>query len=116
MDTWQYEAPFLPPGATLPIVTPRYAVDGPLIFLIPGTLPMRRRSPGEHRGQRRTVTGITVSGPRVLPLPSTLRQRCTLATLSLRSAAEHCLELQWDNGSAGESCDLRPTLPLVFRW
>jgi hypothetical protein len=109
IDTWKYDAPFLPPGLHLPIVTPRDTPVQPLLFLIPADWPVRTLSATQHRGRRRTVTGIRIQGPQVASdlLPAD-------PVLELRTAAEHHLDVQWDHGIAGESWDFRPALPLTI--
>ena len=116
INTWPYEAAFLPPGKNIPIVTAPNAGHEPLIFLIPATLPIRQRPPDAHRGKHRRLTRVTVSGPRVSALSADVRILCDPEVLAIRQAPEHQLELDWDGASAGESHDFRPTLPLVLRW
>ena len=113
--TWRYHAPFLPPDLFLPIVTPKHAKEQPLAFLIPAVSPIRLDAASEHRGARRRVTGVMLSGPQV---DEQLLQsnRPDLEVFALRQAAEPLLELDWDQRRAGESWDFRPLLPLVIRW
>ena len=114
--TWHYDAPFLPPGVGLPIVTPQCMPDEPLIFLIPRNLPIQRPPATEHRGKRRVITGVTLRGPRVSPSPFHRSESQDPEVFALTKGAEHLLELEWDNRAEGESWDFRPTLPLVIRW
>jgi hypothetical protein len=116
INTWPYEAAFLPPGMNIPIVTAPNAEHEPLIFLIPATLPIRLRAPRAHRGKHRRLTRVTVSGPRVSALSADVRILCDTGQLEIRQAPEHQLELDWDGASSGESKDFRPTLPLLLRW
>lgn len=121
IDTWAYRAPYLPPGASIPIVTPRGAYQEPLVFFIPGsqapaTLPEERRPPLEHRGRRRRLMGVTVYGPMASRRSPGLDALCDLGAFALRPAAEHHLELEWDGATCGERQDFRPAVPLVLRW
>ena len=116
IKTWPYEAAFLPPGKSIPIVTAPNAADEPLVFLIPATLPGRLRSPQAHRGKHRRLTRVGVSGPRVSPLSADVRRLCDREVLAVGRAPEHRIELDWDSGGSGGSHDFRPTLPLVLRW
>jgi glyoxalase-like protein len=95
INTWPYEAAFLPPGKNIPIVTAANAGHEPLIFLIPATLPIRRRPPQAHRGKHRSLTRVTVSGPRVSALSADVRKLCDPEVLAIRQAPEHQLELDW---------------------
>ena len=120
IETWAYEAPFLPDGANIPIVTPRFLCQEPLLFLslvsqAPITLPSESRPPLEHRGQNRRLTGVIVHGPKPSRLSAGLRYFCGLNVLTLDRAEEAHLELVWDGGASGESCDFRPFVPLVVR-
>jgi len=116
INTWPYEAGFLPPGKSILIVTAPNAVHEPLIFLIPATLPIRQRSSQAHRGKHRRLTRVMVSGPRVSALSADMRILCDAEAIAIRQAPEHQLELDWDDAGSGESRDFRPTLPLVLRW
>jgi hypothetical protein len=116
IDTWPYEAAFLPSGKNIPIVTKPGAADEPLVFLIPATLPIRLRPSQPHRGQHRRVTRVAAFGPRVSALPEGVRRLCDHEVLTVGRAPEHKLELEWDAGGSGKSHDFRPTLPLVLRW
>jgi hypothetical protein len=116
INTWPYEAAFLPPGKNIPIVTAPNAVDEPLVFLIPATLPIRWRSPQAHRGKHRRLTRVAVLGPRVSALSADVSGLCDREVLAVGQAPEHRLELDWDGGGSGESHDFRPTVPLVLRW
>jgi Glyoxalase-like domain len=115
-NTWPYEAPFLPPGNKIPIVTAPNAAHEPLLFLILATLPIRLGSPDAHRGRHRRLTRVGVSRPRGSELPGDVRSLCARSVLQIWPASEHRLDLEWDSGGFGESHDFRPTLPLVLRW
>jgi glyoxalase-like protein len=114
VETWAYEAPFLPAGSKIPIVTPPFMPQEPLVFL--SMLPFEQRPPLEQRGARRTLTGVTVCGPQLSRLSRGLRALCELDVFRTRQAAEPLLELDWDGAHSNGFHDFRPTLPLVLRW
>jgi len=121
IETWPYDAPFLPEGTNIPIVTPQFMWREPLVFLsltsqAPVTLPSGRQPPLEHRGARRRLTRVTVCGPEAPRLSPGLSMLRELGVLELKPAAEHHLELEWDGATSGEFHDFRPTVPLVLRW
>jgi len=121
IETWPYDAPFLPEGTNIPIVTPQFMWREPLVFLsltsqAPVTLPSGRQPPLEHRGARRRLTRVTVCGPEAPRLSPGLSMLRELGVLGLKPAAEHHLELEWDGATSGEFHDFRPTVPLVLRW
>jgi hypothetical protein len=115
-EAWPYEAPFLAPGGHIPILTPRHAAQEPLVFLVPPTLPIRLGTPAEHRGARRRLTGVRMSGPHAPTVSPALRLRLAPRVLVLHQAAAHHLELEWDDAGAGEAHDFQPALPLTLRW
>ena len=82
----------------------------------PEALPPDRRPPLDHRGGHHRLTAVTVYVPEALEISVGLRELCGLGILSLKSAVEHHLELEWDGAKCGESHDFRPTLPLVLQW
>jgi hypothetical protein len=120
IETWPYDAPFLPEGTNIPIVTPQFMWREPLIFLFvpraPVTSPSGRQPPSEHRGKRRRLTRVTVCGPETPRLSPGLSMLRDLDVLGLKPAAEHHLELDWDGATSGEFHDFRPIVPLVLRW
>lgn len=121
VETWPYEAPFLPAGANIPIVTPRFRWQEPLTFIslvsqAPESLPPERRPPLDHGGRHHRLTAVMVCVPEALEISVGLRTLCNLGIISLKSAGEHHLELEWDGAKCGESHDFRPTLPLVLHW
>ena len=121
VETWPYLAPFLPGGANLPIVTPRFQWREPLTFIsltsqAPATLPPERRPPLDHRGGHHRLTAVTIYKPEGQEISVGLKDLCKLGALALKSAAEHHIELELDDARRSESHDFRPTLPLVLRW
>ena len=121
IETWPYQAPFLPAGADIPIVTPQFRSQEPLVFLslvsqAPVTLPPESRPPLEHCGRSRRLTGVTVYGPEPSELSSGLRYFCGQNVLEVEASSQTHLELVWDGGASGESSDFRPSVPLVVRW
>ena len=121
VETWPYAAPYLPPGAHIPIITPRHAWREPLIFLstvsqAPSSLPPERRPPLEQRGHRRRITATRLTQPHIADHSAGLRTLCEAGLLTIDEAPEPHAEMEWDGGLAGESHDFRPILPLTIRW
>lgn len=121
LETWPYEAPFLPAGAHIPIVTPRCVFGEPVVFLsmvsqAPAALSPARRPPLDHLGRRRSLTRVAVSGPQPSRLSPGVSLLCEMNAIKLKPAAEHVLELEWDDAASGQVRDFRPTLPMVLRW
>jgi len=121
VESWSYQAPFLPVGADIPVVTPQFSCREPLLFLslvsqAPVTLPLESRPPLEHCGQNRTLTNVTVYGPEETPRSPGLDYFCQQKLLTLKPADEPHLELVWDREVSGKRWDFRLTVPLVVRY
>ena len=121
VETWPYRAPFLPAGASIPIVTPAYASQEPLVFLslvaqAPAEWPVDSRPSLELRGGRHTLTGIKVSRSRETPPSKQFLWFCEQGLIRVAAGNEDHAELEWDNGQTGGGHDFRPDLPLSFRW
>jgi hypothetical protein len=121
VETWLYEAPFLPAGVNIPIMTPPFRWLEPLTFIslvsqAPIALPPERQPNLNHRGGHHQLTAVTVYSPDRLEFSAALKKLCSLGSLACKPAAEHYIELEWDSARCGQSQNFRPTLPLVLRW
>ena len=116
VETWPYEAPFLPSGLAIPIVTPPHMPSQPLIVLITPSLPIRLRTPTAHRGKPRRLTRVRVCGPGLATLSGRVGALVSSSALQLTDGVSHGLDLEWDDGVAGESFAVGPTVPLTLRW
>ena len=121
VDTWAYEAPFLPIGASIPVVTPRFRWHEPMTFIslmsqAPITLPVEQKLLLDHRGGHHQITSVSICSPKAAEISAGLAQLCDLGVMELKPSAEHCMNLEWDGAACGESYDFRPALPLVLRW
>jgi hypothetical protein len=95
VETWPYNPPFLPAGAYIPVVTPRYRWQEPLTFIsllsqAPATLPPERQPPLDHRGGHHRVTAVTVYSPEI-EVSVGLRELRGFGFLTLKPAGEHHL-------------------------
>ena len=121
IDTWPYEAPFLPKGASIPIVTPRFAAREPLVLisvvsLAPAMRLPSRRPPLLHRGKQRKVTGVKINQPLNPPLSDGIATLVKESMFVIEEATEPWLELVWDGGTVGKVHDFHPDLPMLIRW
>jgi hypothetical protein len=111
----EYAAPFLPPGATIPILTPRSAAVEPLVFLVrpsagpPSQYPAERKVPLQHRGERRRLAEV------VIDLPSSDLSR-EFGGLTMRTGRSYGMTLRFESNASREAVDFRPELPLSFEW
>jgi hypothetical protein len=121
VDTWAYDAPFLPVGATIPVVTPRFRWREPMTFISPMSqapieMPVEQKLVLTHRGMHHRMTSVLIHSPEATEISAGLAELCGRGIIELKPAAEHCIDLEWDGAECGESYDFRPTLPLVLRW
>jgi hypothetical protein len=123
-STWGYEAPYLPPGMTLPVVTPPDRFDEPLIFVLRRPkagktgwgAPPPTTSPA-HRGARRAVTRLAVQrAPGAPPLSAGVRWLADQGLFALGSGAAPLLEVEWDGGREGGAHRFSDAAPLLLRW
>jgi hypothetical protein len=75
------------------------------------TPPARRRV---HATGVQALTRVTLAGPATAP-SAPLTAVVAARLVERVAAAEHAL-LGFDGEAAGRELDLRPTLPLIFRW
>lgn len=120
IETWDYAAPYLPPGTAIAIVTPRRSPAQPLVFLLPDSIspervPSHRRPPLEQRGSRRRLTGVTLRLPAAATLTAATRETCTRHGVEIAGAEAPHLELEWDHGGEGSRADFS-NLPFSIRW
>lgn len=121
VETWDYEAPFLPKGSSIPIVTPRNSPSVPLIFLSlgsmpPAILPFHRRPALEQRGSRRRLTAVRIGISEPASLSSASRDICARCGVEIAVAPGPHVELEWNHGSGGSQADFTSALPLSIRW
>jgi hypothetical protein len=69
----------------------------------------------EHPIGIREITGLTVTT--IAPLSSSVSQSVVQSgVLSTRTGSEHLLEIYFDGARRKETLDLRPHLPIIFRF
>lgn len=114
---WEYDAPFLPPGTTIPILSPRSAAVEPLLFVLrpsagpPSDYPAERSAPLQHRGERRRLAEV------VIDLPSSNLSGVFSGLIQIRTGRRCGMTLRFEaNASREEEVDFRPELPLSFEW
>ena len=122
LETWDYEAPFLPADTTIPVVTDRYSPRAPFVFILPwGVAPAdypkeRAASPLEHAGRRHKVTSVTVHVPCSVELSSGLQKLNDIGVVKFVHGEKYFLELELNMGKNGKGKDFRPGMPLWMRW
>ena len=75
-----------------------------------------RRQPIEHPWGVRELTRVRWMRPSQSPPSAALRAVVDAGLLGVGEGEAHVLELGFDDAIRGRHVDLRPSLPLVFRW
>ena len=81
----------------------------------PADAPPESRQVLVHPTGFREVTRVRIAGPRCEEEAVTLAM-ANMGVIAVETAAEHLLELQFDDGRQWNQADMRPGLPLVLRW
>jgi Glyoxalase-like domain len=115
VPTWFYHAPFLPDGASIPIITPPNSIQEPLIFLSPVVKAPFDRSSTEHRGSKRTVTQVKITTPSAQNISPGVKWFCEKNLIYITEGVEYHLELEWDSGKEKKILDFKPKLPMSIR-
>jgi hypothetical protein len=114
--TWTYAPRYLPPGRGIEVACDA-PIDGPAFFFLPFVTSSRGRSParvGAYTAS--TVTHVGVGVPGAFPESDALRWARGMGLLSFTRSDAFEVTLALDNAQTGRRADVRPDLPLVFRW
>lgn len=119
-STWEYAAPFLPPGTAIQIVTPRDSDTEPLVFLSPASMapldyPPERKVPLKQKGESRRLQKVHIQTPTGRFSPETGKVIAT-GLLTIERGKDYHMQLEFDPGLNCENLDFRPYLPLSIRW
>lgn len=122
--TWSIRTEWMPPGATLEIITPKADVLAPAISVVPRIMAVAEGTPADAErakaiahplGARRITALRLVEPPREDPdNPTRILTRYGIA--KVEPGKEWLVELTLDGGSKGKVQDLRPELPLLIRY
>lgn len=125
--TWSTRAPWMPPGATFDIITPRTDSLSPSFTILPRMMAVAEISP-DHPGDAprsstlqqplglQRVTGVRLLVPSAMRESDALRIFRSTGAARVESGDAWCLELTFDDGARHKVLDLRATLPLVLRY
>lgn len=118
--TWEYKAEYLPPGVTLPIVTPGSSFTEPLLFLShrPRKSSMQDANDEMSHGHSlRKVTDVKVKRPSgVSSLSPSVSWFNDNGLVSLQEDTEYLLELEFNGGRERRMHRFPAHLPLLVRW
>lgn len=114
--TWTYAPRYLPAGLGTEVGCDA-PIDGPAFFFVPFVRSSRGRSPARLGAYTASaVTNVGIGGPGEFPESDVLRWAQEMGLLSFTRPDAFELTLALDNAQTGRRADVRPDLPLVFRW
>jgi hypothetical protein len=117
---WEYRPSYLPSPLVIHVGEGGVVSEPWWFYLRFGRRPddpgWPRPQPLDHEAGFREITSVRFLGPR-FSTPSEVARRVQAAwAVMLTEAPEHLAEVTFDGGELGQAADLRPALPLVFRW
>lgn len=117
--TWPYPAPYAQRGVELPIVTPRFGVYEPLVFLsfdsvTRGSLRRQEHPPAEGGLETRRITRVALSTP--CRLSAGVRYFADRGLFTCSEGVEPRMEIELDGGSEREERALGGAVPVSVRW
>jgi hypothetical protein len=118
--TWNYYAPFLPKGASLPIAANSENLSEPLIFMSPVSL-QPSASPLKHgllvnKPGFDEITMLRVTLPGEKNFSAELRKLTELGLVELKRGDRYYLEIEFNQAQEGKIQLFDSTLPISFRW
>lgn len=114
VECWPYFPAYMPPGSSIPIVTPPGSINEPLVFVSTGRFQRPQGVTTTHRGEKRTLAQLRIQHPERCRPSAGVRWFAENSPLSLAPGAEYQLELVWADGGTGRGA-VAP-LPLSVRW
>ena len=115
--TWPYRPEYLPPDLAIDVaVGTLLSEPGLYYFRPPRGLGDLAGEPIEHQVPVEEVSAVAIDVPGPAPRTQALRETETAGLVSFPAAPDHVLRLDFGRAQEGKSVDLRPELPLVFRY
>jgi hypothetical protein len=111
---WQYQPDYFDKGMYFLVGENSRLLSEPFCAVMPCNLPkvpLTERSPAPFD----RVTEVRVSVP-VQNFSPALTVAGNVKRIALRAGKPHLMEIVFNDEATGQSCDLRPGLPLIVRW
>jgi hypothetical protein len=120
-STWDYHPSFLPPSVSFQVGTNSNLLTEPMLFLLafarrPDSYSPEKRQPLQHPIGFHELTRVELVSPHLENLSPALHAIAGANLVRLRRGAAFLMEMGFDGEAQGHAHDLRPALPLVFRW
>jgi len=120
--TWEYQPAYLPNSLSFQVGRNSEVVTEPMLICLPFARRRPddeshlRRQPLEHTAGFREICYVELLSPNAHNLSPELQALRANGLLRVSEGAEYVLELSFDGQTKGQRADLRPSLPLVFKW
>lgn len=120
-STWDYNAPYLRPGASIPILTNSDNLSEPLIFISPSAqspanYPPERQRPLVHKLGFKEITALRVILPGNKNLSPEVKMLMDLGLVQFARGNCYHLEIEFDHRHQDKVQNYEPTLPISIKW
>jgi Glyoxalase-like domain len=120
-ETWDYYAPFLPEGVSIPIAANSRFQYEPLIFVSPvsvlsPTIPARERPPLEHSCGFQSITAVKITLTTEKSFSTEMTEFQSLGLVEFIRGDRYHMQIEFDCGANSQIQDFAPDLPISFVW
>lgn len=120
-SSWDYYAPFLPPGKSIPIAANSNNLTEPLIFVAPNlpkysTSSAATRPPVIHPLGLQEITKVKISLPGEATFSAEMLKLMELGLVQFERGEGYHLEIEFDRGKTSQLKSFEQILPLSMRW
>lgn len=120
-SSWNYYAPFLPQGASIPIANNSENYSEPLIFIAPNpqkpvNLPLERRPSLDRQPQLKEITALRLTLPTQQTFSVEILKLVELGLIKCDRGDSYKLEIEFDKGKEGKLQAFSPGLPIAIAW
>ena len=109
---WKYQPVYFDPPWAFHIGDNSAKLSEPLCIYVPFVEPFHQ-SP--EPGTFKSISKVHITTP-AEPLSEPLHVAGSADRLSIEHGTQHLMEITFDRGGCGHSCDLRPDIPLIIHW
>jgi hypothetical protein len=120
--TWEYQPAYLPNPLSLGVGRNSEVLTEPMLIYLPFARRrpdderQNKRQPLEHTAGFRQICDVELLTPNAHTLSSELQAVRDNRLLRVSEGVEYLLAITFDRQTKGQHTDLRPSLPLVFKW